>query len=186
MEGVMGTVVKLNSQPAKRRRDVLIEGLQLALDFGDEWGLETATKNDLARALGQLAPPEKWGYVVLNPEQQRLVIKAIQDGARPGETAFVWQTVISYIAYDRNGEIMADRTTIAEAAGVLPKHVSTALTRLVEIGALIKLARGHYAINPHVGWCGPAHKRELAAKDYQPVAGPLLTLMEGGRPVGRT
>lgn len=172
----MGTVVKLNSQPAKRRRDVLIEGLQLALDFGDEWGLETATKNDLARALGQLAPPEKWGYVVLNPEQQRLVLKAIQACPKPLATMAVWQAVISYIAYDRNGEIMADRATIAAAADVSPQNTSTALSRLVEIGALLKLARGHYAINPHVGWCGPAHKREMAAKTCEPLK-PALTIV---------
>ncbi len=150
----------------------MIEGLQFALDFGDEWGLEQATRNDLARALGHLAPPEKWGYVVLNPEQQRLVVKAIQACPKPLATFAVWNAVISYIAYDRNGEIMADRATIAAAAEISPENTSTALSRLVEIGALIKLGRGHYAINPHIGWCGPAHKRELAAKDFKPVSGP--------------
>ena len=38
-----------------------------------------------------------------------------------------------------------------------------------EIGALLKLRPGRYAINPHVGWVGDLAKRQEAAKDVPPV-----------------
>ena len=166
-----------------KRRDVLLEGLQLALDFGDEWGLRQDTKDDLARAVGQLAPADKWGYVMLNPDQQRAVLKAIKASPKPLQTMAVWNAVISFIAYDRDGEIMAKQTAIAEAAGVCITDTSRALSRLVDIGVLIRTGRGRYRVNSHVAWSGPLHKREIAAKEQRPVSppGPLLVVMEGGK-----
>ena len=120
---------------------------------------------------------------MLNPDQQRAVLKAIDATPKPLSTLKVWNACISFIAYDRDGEIMAGRIQIAEAAGVLPRNVSTALSRLVEIGVLNRTSRGRFKVNPHVAWSGPLHKREIAAKEQAPVKeGPLLTLMEGGRP----
>ena len=177
----MATITRLRP----KRQDVLLEGLQLALDFGDEWGLRQETKDDLAHAIGQMAPAEKWGFVMLNPVQQRAVMKAIGAGPRPNETLKVWFACISYIAYDRDGEIAAKQSQIAEAADVPATHTSTALSRLVEIGVLIRTGRGRYKVNSHVAWSGPLHKREIASKDCQPVpppAGPLLVVMEGGKP----
>jgi hypothetical protein len=177
----MGKVTRLRP----KRHDVILEGLQLALDFGDEWGLRQDTKDDLAQAVGRLAPPEKWGYVMLNPDQQRAVLKAIGAGPRPNETLRAWLACISFIAYDRDGEIMARRTQIAEAADLTPQNASTALSRLVDIGVLLRVGRGRYAVNPHVAWSGPLHKRDIAAKEQMPVPppapGPLLVVMEGGK-----
>jgi hypothetical protein len=166
-----------------KRHDVIVEALQLVLDFGDHYELDQHTRDGLAAAVGRLAPPEKWGFVMLNPDQQRAVLKAIDGTKKPLTTLKVWHTCISFIAYDRDGEIMARRTQIAEAAGVPSCDVSTALGQLVEIGALVRIKPGRYAINSHVGWSGPLHKREIAAKTAKPVPapGPLLTLMEGGK-----
>lgn len=78
---------------------------------------------------------------------------------------------------------MANRGTIAEAAGVPPCDVSTAFGRLTEIGALIRIRPGRYRVNPHVGWSGPLHKREIAGKASRPVvAGPSLVVVDGGKP----
>jgi hypothetical protein len=169
-----------------KRQDVILEGLQFALDFGDEWGLRPETKADIARAVGRLAPPEKWGYVMLNPEQQRHVLQAIDAGPKPHTTLKIWQAVISFIAYDRDGDVAASQAQIATAASVSAAHTSTALSRLVEIGVLIRTGRGRYQVNGHVAWSGPLHKREIAAKEHPPVKapppGPLLTLMDGGKP----
>jgi hypothetical protein len=101
---------------------------------------------------------------MLNPDQQRLVLKAVKDSPKPLTTMAVWNAAISFIAYDRDGEIMASRQQIADAAGVLPRDVSTALAQLVTIGALLRLKPGRYAINPHVGWSGSLIKRDMAAK----------------------
>jgi len=127
-------------------------------------------------------PAEKWGFVMLNPDQQRVVMKAIKDGPLPLQTLMVWNACISFIAYDRDGEIAAKQAQIAEAADVTATNTSTALSRLVEIGVLIRTGRGRYKVNSHVAWSGPLHKRELAAKEHQPLPGPLLVVMEGGTP----
>jgi DNA-binding transcriptional ArsR family regulator len=145
-----------------KRYDTICESLQLWLDL--PLGLKPETRDDLADALGRFAPPETWSFAMLNPDQQRLVLKAIDDGPRPLVTLKVWNAAISHIRYD-TGEIMAGRERLAQDVDVTPEHVSRALSRLTEIGALLKLRPGRYAINPHVGWTGSLVKRQEAAKD---------------------
>jgi len=165
-----------------KRHDVIVEALQLVLDFGEHFDLDQHTRDGLANAVGKLAPPERWGFVMLNPDQQRQVIEAIDGTKKPLSTLKTWNAVISFVAYDRDGEIMANRETIATAARVTPQEASRALTSLVDIGALIRIKPGRYRINPHVGWSGPLHKRDQVAKEARPVApGPLLVVMEGGK-----
>jgi hypothetical protein len=168
-----------------KRHDVVVDALQLVLDFGDHYELDQHTKDGLAAAVGKLAPPEKWGFVMLNPDQQRAVMKAIGAGPRPNETLKVWNACISYIAYDRDGEIMATQTQIGDAADVAPTSTSMALSRLVELGVLERIRRGRFRVNSHVAWSGPLHKRDIAAKEQMPVPppapGPLLVVMEGGK-----
>src|SRR3954452_18580528 len=149
-----------------KRHDAICESIQLALDL--PLGLKQASRDDLAEVLGRFAPPEQWVFVMLNPDQQRLVLKAINNGPRPLTTLKVWSAAISHIRYD-TGEIMAGRERLAEDAETTPEHASHALTQLVEIGALLKLRRGRYAINPHVGWTGDLVKRQEAAKNVPPV-----------------
>ena len=176
----MGKVTRLKP----KRHDVIVEALHLMLDCADHYELDQHTRDGLAAAVGRLAPPDKWGFVMLNPDQQRAVMKAIKTGSRPNETLFVWNACISYIAYDHDGQIMATRTQIAEAADISPDNTSTALSRLVEIGVLIRTGRGRYKVNPYVAWSGPLHARAIAAKDFQPVSpsvGPSLVVMDGGK-----
>jgi hypothetical protein len=144
-----------------KRHDVICESLQLALDL--PLNLKQATRDDLADALGRFAPPETWRFVMLNPDQQRLVLKAINAGDKPALTMRVWLAAISHIRYD-TGEIMAGRERLAEDAETAPDEVSRALSRLLEIGALLKIRRGRYEINPHVGWAGSQTTRQAAAR----------------------
>jgi hypothetical protein len=153
-----------------KRHDAICESIQLALDL--PLGLKQASRDDLAEVLGRFAPPEQWVFVMLNPDQQRLVLKAINSGPRPLTTLKVWNAAISHIRYD-TGEIMAGRERLAEDAETTPEHASHALTQLVEIGALLKLRRGRYAINPHVGWTGSLVKRQESAKDAPPILRPI-------------
>jgi len=110
-----------------KRHDAICESLQLALDM--PLSLKQATRDDLADALGRFAPPEQWVFVMLNPDQQRLVLKAINRGPRPLTTLKVWNAAISHIRYD-TGEIMAGRARLAEDADITPDEVSRALNRL--------------------------------------------------------
>jgi hypothetical protein len=162
-----------------KRHDVIVEALQLVIDYGDHYDLSQPTRDEIAGAVGKLAPPEKWGFVMLNPDQQRAVLKAIDATPKPLTIFKVWNACISFIAYDRDGEIMAARPRLAEAANVALPDVSMAMKKLVEIGAVVRLRPGRYRVNPFVAWSGPLHKRELAAKDQRPVR-PQLTVVEGG------
>ena len=176
-DGETGTVTRLKP----KRHDVIVEALNLVLDYGDHYDLDQHTRDGLAAVVGKLAPPEKWGFVMLNPIQQRAVMRAIKSGPRPNETLWVWNACIGYIAYDRDGEIMARQKQIAEAADISVTNTSTALSRLVDIGVLIRTGRGRYKVNAHAAWSGPLHKREIAAKDQQPVTSrPMLKVIEGG------
>ena len=105
---------------------------------------------------------------MLNPDQQRLVLKAIDSGPRPLTTLKVWNAAISHIRYGTS-EIMAGRDRLAQDANITPDEASRALNRLAEIGALVKVRPGRYAINPHVGWAGASMKRQEAAKAVPPV-----------------
>jgi hypothetical protein len=152
-----------------KRHDAICESIQLVLDL--PLGLSQGVRDSLADALGRFAPPETWSFVMLNPDQQRLVLKAIDNGPRPLTTLKVWNAAISHIRYD-TGEIMAGRERLAEDAGIVPEEASRAMTRLAEIGALLKLRRGRYAINPHVGWTGSQTARQVAAQ-ITPVLRPV-------------
>jgi hypothetical protein len=149
-----------------KHRDAIYESLRLILDHPPD--LPQTVLDALADALGRFAPPEPWSFVMLNPDQQRLVLKAIDSGPRPLTTLKVWNAAISHILYD-TGEIMAGRKRLAEDANITPDEASRALNRLAEIGALVKVRPGRYAINPHVGWTGSSLKRQEAAKAVPPV-----------------
>jgi hypothetical protein len=130
-----------------KRHDAICESLQLVLDL--PLGLSQGVRDSLADALGRFAPPETWSFVMLNPDQQRLVLKAINGGDKPALTMRVWLAVISHIRYD-TGEIMAGRERLAEDAETTPEEASRALSRLAEIGALLKLRPGRYGVHPGI------------------------------------
>src|SRR5215208_7120472 len=144
-----------------RHYDTVTESIKLILDMPLD--LSQEARNSLNDALGRFAPSETWGFVMLNPEQQRLVLRAINRGEKPALTLRIWLAAISHIRYD-TGEIMAGRDRLAQDADTNPDEASRALSRLTEIGALLRLKPGRYAINPHVGWQGSLVKREKAAK----------------------
>jgi hypothetical protein len=155
-----------------KRHDAICESIRLALDL--PLGLKQASRDDLAEVLGRFAPPETWSFVMLNPDQQRLVLKAINRGEKPALTLRGWNAAISHIRYDtETKEIMASCRRLADDADTNPDEVSRAMTRLTEIGAVLKLRRGRYAINPHVGWTGDLVKRQEAAKHVPPVLRPV-------------
>ncbi len=58
---------------------------------------------------------------------------------------------------------------MAEEADINLDEAYRALSRLAEIGALLRLRPGRYAINPHVGWVGDLATRQEAAKHVPPV-----------------
>jgi hypothetical protein len=148
-----------------KRYDAICESLQLALDLPLE--LRQETRDDIAHALGRFQPPDNWIFAMINPDQQRAILKAIQNSPRPFATVMVWNACISRLNYGSTAEVMASRQQLSEDTGMRPQEVSAGLSRLVEIGALVKIGKGRYAINPHVAWQGPLVQRQEAAKEVQ-------------------
>lgn len=146
------------------RHTAICDSLQLTLDL--PLGLKQETRDDIASALARFRPPEQWWFVMLNPEQQRLVLRAINRGQKPLTTLKIWNAAISHIRYD-TGEVMATRFELAADADTTPAEASRALNRLAELGALERVSRGRFAINPYVGWSGDLGKREEAIKRAQ-------------------
>jgi predicted transcriptional regulator of viral defense system len=100
---------------------------------------------------------------MLSREQSRVILKRIVEGVRPGVTLAVWNASLTYAEWN-TGNIPAPVQTIAAAAGTTPTEVYRALSHLVELGALIRTARGRYAVNPDVAWSGTLVMREEAAE----------------------
>lgn len=157
-----------------KRHDTVPQVLQLALEL--PLGLSDATRDELTEALGRYEPAARWSYVMLNPDQLRTVLRLINGCPHPALTLRVWSALVIYVRMD-TGEIMASRARLAEDAETTPQEVSRALTRLADMGILLRLKPGRYGINPYVGWAGSLAKRETAAKDA-----PLLRLVTEGTP----
>jgi hypothetical protein len=160
----MGNVVALprHSRASREQADQL---RQYALDLE----LSPEARAELDNALYRVTetPGRRWMFVMISPEQFRFVTKAVQGCRNVATTLAVWNTAITYMRQD-TGEIVASREKLAEDAGTLPRHVSTAMSDLTNIGAITRLRRGRrmaYFVNPNVGWNGGEGARQEAAKD---------------------
>ncbi len=112
-------------------------------------------------------PGRRWLFVMINPDQFRFVAKAIAQRPDAGKTLMVWNCALTYVRMD-TGEITASREQLAEDACTQPRHVSTAMSELVKIGAVVRHRRGRsvvYSVNPQVGWAGGEGARQEAAKE---------------------
>src|SRR5512143_3247892 len=149
----MGDIVKLpkrsraSQEQAERLR-------QLARDLD----LSAEARGELDNALYRITetPARRWVFVMISPEQFRFVSAVIRGCRNVTTTLSVWNAAITYIRMD-TGEITASREQLAKDAGTLPRHVSTAMSDLVKIGAIVRHRRGRhtaYFINPNVGWNG--------------------------------
>src|SRR4051812_30933393 len=94
-----------------------------------------------------------WHYVMLSREQSRLILGRIMECQRPLKTLAVWEAARSYAEWN-TGEIRVTVPVLAEAARATPNEVYRALSQLVEVGALIRIGRGRYSLNPDVAWSG--------------------------------
>lgn len=151
-------IVRLRPQ----RHDTIAQALQLALEL--PLGLSDPTRDEIAKALGRYEPAPRWTYVMLNPDQIRAVLKLINASEKPLLALRVWTALVSHVRLE-TGEIMASRTRLAEDAETTPQEASRALSMMAEMGILIRLRPGRYAVNPSVAWAGSLVQRETAAKD---------------------
>ena len=138
---------------------------QLIFDFDLDETVQTEIDNAIYRHT--VDPNERWLFVKISPEQFGYVMQAIYSLKRPDLTLRVWNAALVHLRMD-TGEILADRERLASDAHTLPRHVSTAMTALTKIGAILKTRRGKrvvYAINPNVCWNGREGSRQTAARE---------------------
>jgi predicted transcriptional regulator of viral defense system len=105
--------------------------------------------------------------LLIGQRETRIILAKISRGPRPHATLRVWNAALSYAA-SGTGVIEASGAQLAEQAGTTETGVSRALSRLAEIGALIRTGRGRYAINPSAAWSGTLASREQAAQKPGP------------------
>ena len=110
-------------------------------------------------------PSPRWAFVMISPDQVRLVMRLIQERVqRPDTTHRVFIAALTHVRMD-TGEIMADRPTLAADALTTPAEVSRAFCALTELGVLIRHRRRRtpvYFINPTIGWAGSEANRQAA------------------------
>jgi len=119
-------------------------------------------------------------FTMITNDQFRYVSKEIQKCRNVATTYAVWNAAITYVRQD-TGEILASREQLAKEADTLVCHVSTAMTDLEKIGAILKSKRGRnvvYLVNPHVAWnggegarveaCRTAPKLQLVSDEPEP------------------
>lgn len=111
---------------------------------------------------------KQWAFVMISSEQQKAVLRAINHSPKPATTLRIWNAAITAVEYD-TGAIAASSAELADIAEVPQAEARRALTTLADLGALLRVSRGRYRINPHVAWAGSQVGREALAAQSRPV-----------------
>ena len=115
----------------------------------------------------------EWRFNMISPAQCLAVWNAIKKGEKPHETRDVFDYVLTHIETN-TGIVTLTRDELAEAVGIAPKNVSSAMKRLEDLGVIFRErvrvpgmkgpGKARYRMNPHVAWNGKLERREVAAK----------------------
>lgn len=128
------------------------------------------------------------GFNMLSREQTKLAwnaIRALPSSKRPHQVRHAFDLVLLHLRQD-TGEVMLSREQIAEEIGCAPKHVSTIMGTLEQLGIIRRereridgmKGRGvaRYFVNAHVAWNGSLEARKKEAAKSSP---PSLRLVHG-------
>ena len=115
----------------------------------------------------------EWRFNMISPAQCLAVWNAIKKGEKPHETRDVFDYVLTHIETN-TGIVTLTRDELAEVVGIAPKHVSSAMKRLEDLGVIFRErvrvpgmkgpGKARYRMNPHVAWNGKLERREVTAK----------------------
>jgi hypothetical protein len=142
----------------RKDREQLSWALQLLLTSA-EWA--PSVRQELTSLL-QTVESDPWVYFMSNPVSYRDIVRKLARGTRAGTNLTVWNIALTYAEFG-TGEIKATRQQIADDANTHHTEVSRALNRLVEVGALVKVGHGRFALHPHITWIGSLDERRQAA-----------------------
>ena len=161
------------------------EARQAVLDLG----LPVLATEDIFIAIqrhetgGALA---NWTFNMISPQQCLTVWNAIEDLEEPRSTRRVFDYVITHIETN-TGIVTLTREEIAKVVGILPRHVSSAMKRLEDMGVIFRErvkvpgmkgpGKARYRLNPHVAWNGDLQTRKAKAEQMSMP----LEVIEGGK-----
>lgn len=169
-------IISITARTSRIRRDRTYRLRHTAEELRDE-------APELARELLHVidrhtASEDGWRFIMFGPKQNREVVRWIDAHAkRPRLSQLLWAELFCNF-HPMTGEVLLNRTQMAQAIGVRPQHVSSALAELLSFGALIRRQEGRnvtWFINPLVatGLTG-------AARDQAQREAPPLHVVEGG------
>ena len=159
---------------------------QLVLDYD---GLSERLRGELIAEIDRrTACKNGWTFVMLSPAENAAVVDWLaQNSKRPFVALRLWAKLFDNLRTD-TGEIILTRDELAERVGCKVADVSEIMSELESITAISRRRervagmRGpglvRYFMNPRIG----THLTGKARTDAQATAGPLLTIMAGGKP----
>jgi hypothetical protein len=159
----MPAVIKrLETRPDRLKRDTA-EQLRGLLQ-GFPGGLPERLMGELLLALDRCSPAaegEEWTFVMLSPVQNAAVVRWLANNSeRPQLAMQLWALLFEHLRRD-TGEVVKTREELAEELEVAPCHISSTMTELEQLGAIVRVrqkvpgmrGRGvvRYFMNPRVG-----------------------------------
>lgn len=131
-----------------------------------------------AKKKANLQKTNTWTFIMISPEQNRSVVKWLnKNSKRRFEATEIWALLFENV-HRETGQIMLARQEIAKEIEIAPRHVSTIMTELESIGAILKKKDGRgviYYMNPNV-----ANHYSQEIREQKQKAAPKLMLLNGG------
>lgn len=171
-------VASLAAAAREKRAEQSRQLVKLARSFGIDG--DTLDRIDRAAEL-HVESRDRERFIMVTTSQNLAVVRWISENSvRPHKSNLLWALIFDHV-HPNTGEIMLTRTEIAERLDDQPRNVSSLMSEFVSINAIERRKDGRqvkYFLNPNIAThLGGASAREAARN----AAGPLLTLMEGGK-----
>jgi len=126
----------------------------------------------------KLNDPNIWTFIMISPEQNRAVVQWLKNySKRPLNSLELWSVLFENV-HRETSQIMLTRQELAKELNILPRNVSTIMSELESIKAIIKKKEGRgvtYYMNPNV-----ATHLNQEDRDKARVKSPPLTVIDGG------
>jgi len=157
-----------------------IEQLQSMLELFPELNEKKASALlwDIKRK-NQLNDPNKWTFIMIEPEQNFAVIDWImKESKRKKEAVRLWALLFQNV-HRETGQIMLSRQEMAKQLEIAHNYVSNIMSELESINAIIKQKEGRgvtYYMNPNVGTHLSQEDRDKAR-----AKAPALKVIDGGK-----
>jgi len=166
---MLAAIKKLQTQQQKIKEE-RIEQLQLFLaQYPEINEKKVASLIWDAKKKANLHETNSWTFIMISPAQNDKVVEWLDiNSSQPRKAIRLWLKLFKAIHIE-TGQIMLSRQEIAKEMDMLPRNVSTIMSELESIGAIIKHKEGRgvtYYMNPHVGTHLPQEIREKAQKIY--------------------